>query len=237
MPNTYFQFKQFRVNQEKAGMKVTTDGCLMGAWVSSQLTEEPKRILDIGTGTGLLALMLAQSTRHSIIDAIEINKEACEQAIENFSAAQWHSRLSVIPSSLQNLTAHYPYDCIVCNPPFFQQNLKGANQQKNQALHNDTLPFHELASGIKKHLSEHGAAFVMYPEWEMNQFLEKATHASLHPHLQLIIRNQDEGRVFRIITQLGRAKRPLITHHLSIRHGTHYSRSFSTLLSPFYLDK
>ncbi|MEM9340902.1 MAG: methyltransferase, partial [Bacteroidota bacterium] len=166
MPNTYFQFKKFRIDQVRSGMKVTTDSCLFGAWIANHIKKhhpEPSKVLDIGTGTGLLALMMGQVTQNTRIDAIEMNEESFCEAKENFENSKWSDRLAAYHTSIQNFQPQEKYDLIICNPPFFKDNLKGAKRNKNQAIHNDSLSIDDLSKGINELLTRDGSAYVMYP--------------------------------------------------------------------------
>ncbi|MCU4163052.1 tRNA1(Val) (adenine(37)-N6)-methyltransferase [Carboxylicivirga caseinilyticus] len=143
MANNYFQFKQFRINQDKAAMKVGTDGVLLGAWAA---IENAQTILDVGTGTGLIALMAAQRNTSAEIIAIDIDENACEQAYENVQCSPWSDRITVIHSSIQDFasTNENIFDYIVSNPPFFNKSLKSENTARNLARHTDSLSYEEL---------------------------------------------------------------------------------------------
>nr|WP_319399913.1 methyltransferase [uncultured Carboxylicivirga sp.] len=155
MANSFFRFKQFTVNQEKAAMKVGTDGVLLGAWAGC---DNARKILDIGTGSGLIALMMAQRNPNAEIIAIEIDEDACEQANQNFKTSPWSDRLSVVHTSLQDYcyTAN-KFDLIVSNPPFFNNSLKSSDQARNKARHTDSLSYEELFY-CSHQLSEEDAA-------------------------------------------------------------------------------
>ena len=141
MSNSYFQFKQFTVRQDKCAMKVGTDGVLLGAWVD---VDRCNRILDVGTGTGLIALMLAQRSE-ALIEAIDIDAAACEQAQENAAASPFAGRVQVAHAAFANFDNAHPYDLIVSNPPYFARSLKCPDQQRSTARHNDTLPTGRVA--------------------------------------------------------------------------------------------
>ena len=148
MPNQFFKFKQFTIDQDQCAMKVCTDSCLFGAWVAEYLEQEKnslKTILDIGTGTGLLSLMLAQKTTANI-DAVEIEEAASLQASNNFLASPWNNRLQVYHAPIQLFKPIHPksYVFIICNPPFYENNLKTDNQLKNLALHSEALSLANL---------------------------------------------------------------------------------------------
>jgi tRNA1Val (adenine37-N6)-methyltransferase len=135
--NSYFQFKQFTVHQGDCAMKVTTDACIQGAWTPVQKDEV--RILDIGAGTGLLSLMLAQKAPNAIVDAVELNEQAATQAGQNFAGSPWADRLNVICSDIQGYRATHKYDLIISNPPFFNNSLKGPEASRNNARHTTAL--------------------------------------------------------------------------------------------------
>jgi tRNA1Val (adenine37-N6)-methyltransferase len=183
MANTYFQFKQFIVQQDKSAMKVTTDGCLFGAWVAEKVSRreslvmsrgalvdessirsgELRRVLDIGTGTGLLSLMLAQRNPGLLIDAIEIDTGAAVQAKENSDASPWKDRVTVICQDAREFASEAGYDYIVSNPPFYEKELRSENNQRNLAHHSDALSLDVLVKCIKNNLNTDGQFFLLLP--------------------------------------------------------------------------
>ena len=239
MPNTYFQFKQFRIDQERSGMKVTTDGCLFGAWVAryiQQFGEQAKHILDIGTGTGLLSLMIAQTTGESQIDAIEINKSAFEEANYNFHQSPWSDQVSCHHTSLQNFQPDKKYQHIVCNPPFFKDNLKGNQTNKNQALHNDHLPMEDLVDGINRLLADDGEVFILYPEMEMSHFSELMKAQGFLFNVKVIVRNTRNSSPIRVIAMFSKKASKTTTTEIIIKEENgSYSFGFGELLEPYYL--
>lgn len=218
-------------------MKVTTDGCLFGAWVADQINEpEPKRILDIGTGTGLLSLMLAQATQGSQLDAIEINEGAFEEATDNFKISPWEDRLHSVHTSLQAYKSEEKHDLIICNPPFFANNPKGDQANKNQALHSDHLSVEELTVGITQSMNSKGKAFILYPEREMNQFILEAEKADLFLNNLTIVRNRKADRVFRMMGQFSLKKSETAKHEIIIREEDRsYTKEFWSLVEGYYL--
>lgn len=237
MANTYFQFKQFLINQEKSGMKVTTDSCLFGAWIASQITSiEHSKILDIGTGTGLLSLMLAQVTIDTQIDAIDINQNAFLEANENFVQSIWSNRLSCIHISLQDYQASIKYDIIVCNPPFFKDNYKGQKSDKNQAIHSDHLSVEELIDGIKRNLKATGKAYILYPEREMTQFIIQSENHNLFLNKLVTVKNRKGDSIFRMIGQFSFQEVGVTKDEIIIRNDDRsYTKEFSRLLKEYYL--
>ena len=179
MANPYFQFKQFTVHQEHTAMKVCTDACLFGAWSAADpQVQSAQKILDIGSGTGLLSLMLAQKST-ATITAIEIEDGAYKQTKANFEASPWQHRLKVEHTPIQTYGDHYNsllYDCIITNPPFFEADLQSPDASKNIALHSVALPWEDLVKAVSLLLQEHGAWFVLVPTlraYTMQKLAEK----------------------------------------------------------------
>jgi tRNA1Val (adenine37-N6)-methyltransferase len=172
MSGETFVFKQFIIHQDKCPMKVGTDAVLLGSWINA---EKANKILDIGTGTGILSIMLAQKS-NAFIDAIDIDKLAIEQAIENVNLCRWKSKISVIHSSLQEfyLSNKNKYDLIVSNPPYFIDSFKSPEEGRTLARHNDFLPFQDLIDGVCNLLSSYGFFYVILPTREANLFCNLA---------------------------------------------------------------
>lgn len=163
--NLGFQFKQFFVRHDRCAMKVGTDGVLLGAWAEPAVSIQPSafRILDVGTGSGLVALMLAQRFPEAHIDAIDIDEAAVEQAAENFAASPWSERLHAYHSRLQDWQSHSVPSLIVSNPPYFQNSLKNPDKGRELARHTDTLSYEELLYHNARLLSEHGRLAIILP--------------------------------------------------------------------------
>lgn len=178
MSNQTFYFKQFKIVQDKCAMKVGTDAVLLGAWVN---TSHAKRILDIGTGTGIIALMLAQKSS-ARIDAIDIDVNAYSQAVENAAASDWKNQIDVYNTSLQEFTktSDHKYDLIVSNPPYFIASSKASEEGRTTARHTDLLPFEELLNGVLKLLNPAGKFYVILPIKEGELLKEMAEKNKLY---------------------------------------------------------
>jgi tRNA1Val (adenine37-N6)-methyltransferase len=237
MPNTYFQFKEFRIEQGNCGMKVTTEACLFGALATQLVPENCNHILDIGTGTGLLALMFAQSSK-AFISALEIDKAAFQQAKENFQLSPWSERLAIEHCDLNDYHSDNQFDFIICNPPFFEKNQLGKKMNKNKAIHNFSLGFEGLAQGLERLLnSENGLAVVLYPEYEMSLFKNSMIALGLEERVSIDIYNQTEKPVFRQIKVFSKKKSasPQIQSLIIKKENGEYTPEFTRLLKAYYL--
>ena len=175
MPKTTFAFKEFVVRQNKCPMKISTDSVLIGAWAK---IDKAKTILDIGTGTGIIALMLAQRSAAKI-DAIDIDDKSCLQAKENFEESKWKSRLKVHHTTLQNFYPMKIYDVIVSNPPFFPCPLSHKEKEDAQVRYTHKLSFEELADNVVRLLSPKGSFHVILPVHEGAYFTNEAEKRKL----------------------------------------------------------
>ena len=153
-----FSFQRFTVHQERCAMKVGTDGTLLGAWAGGG-----RRVLDIGTGTGLIALMMAQRFEDAVVDAIDIDRDSCEQAHENVAASPFSDRIHVLHSRVQDYTSVSGYDAIVSNPPFFMQSLKAPDERRTTARHTDELSYRDLMHHAARLLNPDGEFSVVIP--------------------------------------------------------------------------
>jgi tRNA1Val (adenine37-N6)-methyltransferase len=170
MASSYFQFKQFKVHHDRATMKVGTDGVLLGAWAK---IDEAQNILDIGTGTGLIALMLAQRTESSTkIDGVEIELHNAEQAIENVNGSPWKNKISIHHSSIQNFHPEKQYDLIISNPPYFQNSYQPPDKNRTIARHTVNLTFIDLINSVKRLLDIKGKFNVILPYQEGLEFID-----------------------------------------------------------------
>jgi len=177
MANQEFVFKQFKIVQDKCAMKVGTDAVLLGSWVN---TTNANSILDIGTGTGIVALMLAQRS-NAMIDAIDIDQNAYIQATENINACKWKDHIRVHHISLQQFVMEQTdkYDLIVSNPPYFVDSSKASGESRSNARHTDQLPYDDLLNGVLKLLSPIGKFYVILPTKESELFRDMAEENKL----------------------------------------------------------
>jgi tRNA1Val (adenine37-N6)-methyltransferase len=235
MPNNYFQFKQFTVHQDKCAMKVCTDACLFGAVVAENYPTAGI-CLDIGTGTGLLSLMYAQKNPVCNIDAVEIDKVAAEQAEQNFAASAWANRLNIINADIFAFSTQKKYDCIISNPPFFEDDLKSKDMLKNNAKHDTTLSLTGLLKIVKEQLSTAGIFAVLLPFHRVNNFIEEANGNDLYLIQQLLIKQTPTHDFFRGILFFSQTKRLTIKSEMIIKSEEgNYTDEFTAALKDYYL--
>lgn len=239
MPNNFFSFKQFTIQQVHCAMKVCTDACVLGAF-TSKLVEEakvaPKNILDIGTGTGLLALMLAQKSPASI-DAIEMNEAAAGQAKENFAQSPWAEKIHLMHGSIQQFVASKKYDLIISNPPFFEDDLRSANTDKNDAKHDSSLTLQELVHAIRENLAEDGFSTVLVPYHRTTYFKNIVGEAGLFVNNMMLLQQSPKHSFFRSIVVLAKQKENCKEETLVIHdEQRQYSPAFTGLLRDYYLN-
>jgi tRNA1Val (adenine37-N6)-methyltransferase len=219
-------------------MKVCTDACLLGAWTAKKIEEanlQPQNILDIGAGTGLLSLMLAQKTK-SVIHAIELNEDAAAQAKENYDKSKWKGRLFLFHTRIQQFPTAIKYDWIISNPPFFEDDLQSEDPAKNAAKHDTTLTLAELLKAIKIHLDEEGFASLLIP-WHRTAYLELLAEAKgLFIKDMLQIRQSPMHKFFRTLVIISKNELPGRTEELII-HDEHrnYTPAFAKLMKDYYL--
>jgi tRNA1Val (adenine37-N6)-methyltransferase len=234
-----FRFKQFAVAQDRCAMKVCTDACAFGAWVGEQAPAHTARALDIGTGTGLLALMLAQCLPQAHIVGVELDPEACAQARENMGNSPWASRLQAVEMSIQAYAQSQPaggFGLVAANPPFFPEHLQPGDPKRRQALHTTALPFGELAAAIGHLLAPEGEAWILLPPAQQAQFGALAREQGLFPRQACLLHDRPGTRPLRSMACYRReALENPPPSALFIREGNAYSEPFQRLLRPFYL--
>ena len=236
--NTYFQFKQFIIHQDKTAMKVCTDACLLGAWVADKVENkkfQPKNILDIGCGTGLLSLMLAQKTE-AAIDAVEIDENAYLQAKENISLSISQNQITIFKENIVDYKSQKKYDLIICNPPFFAKQLKSQDDARNIAMHGTQLSFADLAYAIKNNLAENAVAAALLPYYAVNEFAKICKKENLFINEQLNVSHAPTHPFFRTILLLSVKETAITEHFISIKNNDNeYSVEFKKLLKDYYL--
>lgn len=246
MANTYFQFKQFRITQQRGAMKVCTDACLQGAYAAhyvlqhmdypQRASQELFRVLDLGAGTGLLTLMLAQALPGAALDAIELEAEACVQARDNFEASPWRGRMRLLQTDIRGYKASTKYPFILSNPPFYQKQLKGKEAAKNGAKHDTTLRHDQLLDTVLRQLTSHGTFCVMLPADGFEVFRIQARGLGLYPVRMLSVRQTPHHDFFRRIGFFQFTAERLQEEVLSITDQSgQYSPDFQDLLRPYYL--
>lgn len=217
-------------------MKIGTDGVLLGAWAS--LNHNPYSILDIGTGTGVIALMLAQRSSSEVVDAIEIDSDAYEQATENFENSPWGDRLFCYHAGFLEFVTEIDdeYDLIVSNPPFYSEDFKSENESRNTARFNDALPFEHLLAGSAKLLSPDGKACFIIPYKEEQKFLFIAASVGLFPNKIVHVKGNSESKIIRSLLELSFTKSDVYNTELIIETERHqYTQDYIELTRDFYL--
>lgn len=234
--NSYFQFKQFRIIQELSAMKVGMDGVLLGSWAIASGAE---CILDIGTGTGLIALMLAQKNASAQIDAIEIDRDACEEAAFNVQQSEWSSRIKLFCLSFQEFAAETgnKYDLIVSNPPFFSNGVKAPAETRAQARHADALPLDVLISGAAKLLQQNRRIALVLPIDQLQEVENLAELNGLFLSRLCRVKPNPLKPDFRILIELCNCPTILQEERLMIEFEKHhdYTPEYRELTKDFYL--
>lgn len=237
LANTYFQFKQFQINQDKCAMKVCTDACIQGALAAQEVQRrKPVSVLDIGCGTGILSLMLAQNYSFNYQDAIEINQEAAEQAAGNFKISTFDHQIRLFQSDVRKFVFNRQYDFIICNPPFYENALKSPSEAGNQAMHGSHLCYAELLTAIERLLNSDGRFCVMLPFRFEQEWIEKSKDKGFFPVTIFNIRHNPMKQPFRTVFFFSRDEQTLSRHELIIRNNDNtYTTEFKALLQPYYL--
>lgn len=233
MANDYFQFKQFTIHQDKCAMKVGTDGVLLGAWIDLTHT---RRLLDIGTGTGLIAIMAAQRHTELMIDAIEIDPAAASQAQENINSTPWWKRIHLFQGKVQTFMPDYQYDLIVCNPPFFINSTKNPELKRTLARHCETLSHEDLLQVSEHLLQPEGKLCVILPINESEHFIQLAQNKKWFINKLSNICPTPTKPPKRKLIELAKHKTPLVENTIIIEIERHiYHETYKNLTRDFYL--
>lgn len=227
-----FVFKQFKVAQTRSAMKVSTDGILLGAWADLTTAQ---RLLDIGTGTGLLALMCKQRKPSMVVSAVEIDVDACADAQQNFTNSRWPD-ITLISQAIQQVSSDVKFDVVVSNPPYFNASLKGDNQARNTARHTDSLSFSELLVAFKN-LSHQASFFnVILPCPEAQLFIAQAKLQGLHLVRHCLVNTTKAKAPSRSLMCFSYQAHPCEQTSLTIHgEGGQYSDAYIALCKDFYL--
>lgn len=236
MSNPYFRFKQFTIYQGGSAMKVTTDSCLFGAWVADVLQQEnaPGHLLDIGAGTGLLSLMVAQKN-NGFMDAVEIDSGAALQAQENINDSPWKDRIRLIHTSIQNFSAGKKYDHIFCNPPFYEKELKPDDHGRHVAHHSKELMLTEVMKAIEEHLAATGSFFLLLPAFRAEEAERLLQKHPFHLYKKILVRQTENHAPFRVLLRGGSPPGTMQEAEMCIMVNGQYSKAFTHLLKDYYL--
>ncbi|MEM7483849.1 MAG: methyltransferase [Bacteroidota bacterium] len=231
-----FQFKQFTVHQDRCAMKIGTDGILLGAWTS--LKHHPSSILDIGAGTGVISLQLAQRSNAETIDAIELDENAYEQCVENFETSLWADMLFCYHAGLDEFVDEIEdqYDLIISNPPFYSENVASGNTSRDNARQNGSLPFNELLGAAAKLLSKKGILSVIIPFKEESDFIFMAESFGLFPNRIMRVKGNPKAEIKRSLLEFSFSEVEPKIDELVIELERHqYSQEYIDLTKAFYL--
>ncbi|OEE85635.1 tRNA (adenosine(37)-N6)-methyltransferase TrmM [Enterovibrio norvegicus FF-162] len=228
-----FQFKQFSIDNAGCGMPVSTDGVLLGAWADA---ENRDNVLDIGTGTGLLSLMMAQRFPHAHITALDIDQQAVESARLNAEQSAWNKRIIVMHQDITQWQDAVKFDTIICNPPYFNSGEQATDSKRAMARHTDTLSHDSLLKVIKTHLFPNGHAHLILPSVEAEQLITKAIHYGLYCQRVTSVKPTSTKPVSRkLITFSPVEQEKCLQTTLVIQENGAYSDDFVALTKDFYL--
>lgn len=233
MSNSYFQFKQFIVNQDKSAFKVGTDGVLLGACAS---VNKVSHILDIGTGTGLIALMAAQRSNATVF-AVEPDKDSYQQACENFRNSKWSNRINAFNGRIQDFNVDFRFNLILSNPPYFVNSLKNPDLRSAKTRHNDDLSFDDLISSVIRLLATDGLFEIILPFNESKIFEELATANNLFCIKRVFFKPKPELEPNRIVSSFALTKQEPVEKVITIETNQRYcfTSEYIDLTKDFYL--
>jgi len=224
MSKDQFHFRDFSMHQAPSGQRVNTDSCVFGALIGRDAT--PKRALDIGTGTGVLSLMLASMDPDVLIIAVEPELEIAEVARQNFAASPWHDRIELLTLRAQDLNAetHGKFDFVFCNPPYFQNSMISDNRLRMVARHNTSLSPHELYHSMTQMMSQDGSAWVSFPGDSTQLWMEGGSAAGLHPITIITVKDHPDAIAHMIVVGWSRQKSESIAEETIFYRNSHNGR-------------
>ena len=234
--NNPFSFKQFEVHQDRCAMKIGTDGVLLGCWAP---VDNVYSVLDIGAGTGVISLIIAQRSTAETIDAVEIDEDAYEQTVENFERSPWGDRLFCYHASFQEFFTEIDdkYDLIISNPPFYTENYKTDDKKRDLARFEDALPFEHLLYGSSKLLSDTGRLVIILPYKSEEEIITVAEQFHLYPQKITRVKGSYDAETKRSLIVLGFGRKEIIYDELVIEITRHqYTDEYIKLTKDFYLN-
>lgn len=235
MANTFFKFKQFIVQQDTSAMKVCTDSCLFGAWVAEQFkNKDIQNVLDIGSGTGLLSLMLAQKMS-ARFDAVEINDGAYNQTKNNFNSSRWKERLNTYHEDIRQFKSAHKYDMVICNPPFYQRSLMSPHKNINEARHDVSLLPNDLLYCVQNLMTRAGYFAVLLPYYITDKFIRSANQHDLFLEYLIKVKNSADAAYIRSMAIFSRANKTVASNDIAIKNGNGYTEAFKVFLKDYYL--
>ena len=232
-----FLFKQFRIFHDECAMKVGTDGVLIGAWTD---VIDAKSVLDIGTGTGLIAIMMAQKNSIANIDAIDIDNDAYHQALKNVDFCPWKDRISIYHKSIQDFIdekSATKYNAIVCNPPFFNAGTASKVSNRQIARHTNTLSYDDLIDAVCELLAKDGKFSLILPRLEGIEFQEIAKTKGLYLARLTEVQSKKEKPVERLLMEFQREEKQMVKSQLIIQYESRndWTPDYIALTKAFYL--
>jgi tRNA1Val (adenine37-N6)-methyltransferase len=230
-----FQFKKFTIEQDQCAMKIGTDGVLLGAWAT---VKNEFSILDLGTGTGVISLMLAQRSNAEVIEAVEIDAPAFEQAMSNFENSEWSDRLFCYHASLQEFVDEIEdkYELIISNPPFYTDANPSENKERSTARFEDAMPFTHLTNAASKLLDKHGIFAVIIPFKEEEKFVALAKENNLFLNRVCRVKGSETSPVKRSLLEFSFTEKSFTEENLTLEIERHvYTDDYKKLVQGFYV--
>ena len=235
MANTFFKFKSFVVEQRDCAMKVTTDSCLFGAWVAEQISDQ-QYILDIGGGTGLLSLMLAQKNSNFEITSVEIENNCFQQLKENILQSSFANQIRPVHANILDFKSTAKFNTIISNPPFYEKQLKSDQTNVNQARHEESLSLKNLFSSVDTLLETDGVFYVLLPYYRMDEAVQIANQVGLNPALITQVKQTPAHQPFRVMFRFEKTNQVCKHTEITITDSnSSYTEAFVALLKDYYL--